>query len=259
MKKLILPLFAVLTIVSCRKTSGVEETSSLKVSEQNLSVIAERTATWCAPCGSYGMPKFQQAKIDYNQKAVFMAWKDAFSEALGGTDGSDLFTKVGPMFKLGNSVPTSFVNFVKKGDESLLVDAHNKSEVVVNSNYSFSVTGNKLSLKTTTKFFKDVKGKYLMAPYLILNDLQGYQNGHADGSNTMHPNYVVGVALPKGHDKKFDFGYEIANGNTKAGHTVSLEFTQEVDPTWLKHNLSYGLIMFKEQGDTLMFVNAFTK
>ena len=135
----------------------------------------------------------------------------------------------------------------------------NRSLDEIRPNYSFEVSGSQINLKTTTKFFQDVQGKYVMAPYLILNDLQGYQNGHADGANTMHPSYVVGVATPKGHSSKSNFGYEIANGNTKTGHSVSLEFTQAIDPTWQKHNMSYGLIMYKEQGDSLVFVNAFTK
>lgn len=261
MKKLILPLFAVLAIVSCRKTAGAEETSSLKVEKQNLSVIAIRTATWCAPCGSFGFPKFAQKQIDYNQKAVFMAWKDALSEAHnGGAEGDHLFTVVAPQFKLGGSVPTFFTNFIKEGNDATLVSEHNSSEVVVNSNYSFEKSGNLITLKTTTKFFKNVEGRYLMAPYLIVNDIKGYQNGHPDTPNTLHHSYVAGIAKPIGDNtSKSDFGYEIANGNTKEGHSVSLEFTQEVDPSWGKHQLSFGLIIFKDQGDSLAFVNAYTK
>ena len=76
-------------------------------------------ATWCGPCGSYGFPAFQTMKDTYGKKAVYMAWKEALSEA--SSVGDDLFTEVGPQFDLGGAVPTFFYNFIKYFSFHLLI------------------------------------------------------------------------------------------------------------------------------------------
>lgn len=256
MKKIILPLFVALTLVACKKSSTAEETQSLDVAEQNMSVVAKRTATWCGPCGSSGFPAFAQMETDFEGKAVFMAWKDAFATP----KGSELFDEVGPLFDLGGSVPTFFTNFKKERASGTIVDAHNNSPVIANSNYSFSVSGNKVNLKTTTKFFQDAEGDYLVAPYMIVDGIVGNQNGHADGANTVHHKYVAGVAKPVTSSTDENFGYQVAKNGAKAGHTVSLEFEATRDPSWNKNDISFGVIIFKqESADSLTFINAYTK
>ncbi len=257
MKKIILPAIMALTLVACRKTSSMEETQSLTVSEQNMSAMGKVTATWCGPCGSWGFPKFAGYETDYAGKAVFMAFKD---NLIPGGRSEDLYSKVGDMFKMDVSgVPTFWVNFKKGASEATAVAEHNSSPVIVNSNYDLSVSGNKVNLKTTTKFFKSVEGEYLLAPYMIVDGIVAPQNGHPDTPNTTHHKFVADVAKPTTTSTVKNWGYKIGSGKIKAGHTVTLEFEADRDPSWNASDISFGLIMVKEQGDSLVFVNAFTK
>ncbi len=255
MKKLLLPFAAVLVLAACKKTSDATETATLDVTEKNMAVVAKRTATWCPPCGSYGFPTFEQKKVSFGDKAVYMAWKDAFVS----TDGSHLFDEVGPKFELGGSVPTFFNNFDVAAGASA-VDEHVNAPVIANANYDMVVSGNQVTLKTTTKFFKNVEGTYYMAPYMIVDNIVGNQQGHADGVNTVHHNYVAGIAKPSGTSANKDWGYTIAAGSIKEGYTANLEFTMTRDIGWNESDISFGLIIFKKgEDDKLEFVNAFTK
>lgn len=257
MKKLLLPFAAVLVLAACKKTSDSTETATLDVTEKNMAVVAKRTATWCGPCGSYGFPTFESKQTQFGTKAVYMAWKDALST--GSTDGSHLFDEVGPKFELGGSVPTFFNNFDAAAGAAS-IDEHVNAPVIANANYDLTVSGNQVTLKTTTKFFKDAEGTYYIAPYMIVDNIVGYQNGHADGNNTVHNAYVAGVAKPKSTSGSEDWGYTIAAGSVKAGYTANLDFTMTRDMGWNESDISFGLVIFKKLADDkLEFVNAFTK
>ena len=259
MKKIILSLIVVTSLVACRKTSMMENSdATLEVTESNMSVIAKRTATWCGPCGSYGFPAFQTMKDTYGKKAVYMAWKEALSEA--SSVGDDLFTEVGPQFDLGGAVPTFFYNFIKSDGNDSLIDNHFESTyVVANANYDIEIKGQTIGLKTTTKFFANVEGTYYIAPYLIVDNIVGYQNGHPDGANTVHHNYVAGIAKPTTVSGSKNFGYQITASGAKRGHTINLDFSIPKQVTWKDRDISFAIVIFKQEPWGLQFVNAFTK
>lgn len=255
MKKFVLPILAVAALASCKKVSESVETANLEVQEKNMAVVAKRTATWCGPCGSWGFPTFDSKKTQFGSKAVYMAWKDALNTY---NDGDHLFDEVGPKFELGGSVPTFFNNF-DAGAGASAVDDHVNSDVIANSNYEFSVSGTQVNLKTTTKFFQNAEGDYYVAPYMIVDNIVGYQNGHADGNSTVHHNYVAKIAKPTTLSSNKDWGYKVGTGKISKGHTVTLEFEATRDLTWHENDISFGVVIFKDVNDTLRFVNAFTK
>jgi len=256
MKKLITLVLIMSAIVSCRKTSPMESSKdTLKVEEKNMSVISKRTATWCGPCGSSGFPLFENLKTQYGNDAVYMAWKDAFVTE----KGSHLFDTVGPAFNLGNSVPTFFANFQKDWNDSMVKSHINAEYVIANSNYDMSVEGQKVSIKTTTQFFTDVEGEFYIAPYMIVDNIVGYQNGHPDENNTVHHNYVASIAIPTTVNGDSDFGYQITTKGADRGFTVNLNFETNKNPTWQTRDISFALIIFKKQSWGLEFINGFTK
>lgn len=259
MKRFLLPLFAVLAFASCKKQSTATETPTLDVVEKNMSVIAKRTATWCGPCGGWGFTTFAGLMTTYDGDAVFMAWKDNLN---GGAlpDGDHLFTEVGPKFNIGNSTPTFFTNFVKENATTTLIDAHKNAPVVANSNYEFTTEGSKVNIKTTTKFFTSTEGNYYLAPYMIVDHIVASQK-QSDNSylDVEHHKYVARIAKPNTLGATKDFGYKIAGGSIASGYTVNLDFETTRDLSWAESDISFGMVIFKEQGDSLVFVNAYTK
>lgn len=255
MKKLILPFAALLFLAACKKTSPAVETNNLEVEEKNMPVIAKRTATWCPPCGDWGFSTFASKETQWEGKAVLMAWKDAFVEA----EGDMLFDELTDNFPVATPTPTFFTNF-----NSDLGDAdateHINAPVVANSNYEMTVSGTQVNLRTTTKFFKNVEGEFYLAPYMIVDGIMGNQQVSGQGTqNLEHHKYVAKVAKPTTVSNKEHFGYKIAKGKIDAGYTVSFDFEASRDLSWNESDISFGLIIFQKQADTLAFVNAFTK
>ncbi len=256
MKNIILVAFVTLAVASCRKTSKMEESdNTLEVTETNMAVVGKRTATWCGPCGSSGFPRFESLKEQYKGDAVFMAWKDAFTT----TEGSTLFDEVGPKFNLGNSVPTFFYNFIPNADDSVITKHLEADYVEANSNYEMEVSGQSVKLNTTTKFFANVEGTYYLAPYMIVDNIVGYQNGHPDGNNTVHHNYVARIAKPTTVSSVENFGYQLTTNGAERGFTINLEFTAKKEVSWNAKDISFGLVIYKQEPWGLQFVNAFTK
>tara|TARA_R110001606_G_scaffold279648_1_gene428212 strand:- start:355 stop:1125 length:771 start_codon:yes stop_codon:yes gene_type:complete len=256
MKRIIILIMIATVLISCRKTSKMEVTEgNLMVEESNMAVLAKRTATWCSPCGSSGFPLFENLKTQYGDDAVYMAWKDAFVTSTGST----LFDEVGPQFNLGGTVPTFFANFQKDWSDSMVRAHINAEYVIANSNYDMIIGGDRITLRTTTKFFTDVEGHFILAPYLIVDNIVGYQNGHPDDNNTTHRNYVVNIATPTTNVLTKNFGYQITTKGADRGFTVNLEFEVDRNPLWPARNISFALIIFKRQPWGLEFINAFTK
>ena len=256
MKKIILMVLIISSILSCRKTSPMlESDNTLEVTESNMAVVGKRTATWCGPCGSWGFPQFESLKQTYRGKALFMAWKDAFTT----TEGTTLFDEVGPTFNLGGSVPTFFYNFIPNANDSVITKHIESDYVEANSNYEMEVSGENVLLKTTTKFFANVEGVYYIAPYMIVDNIVGYQNGHPDGNNTIHHNYVARIAKPTTTSSVKNFGYQLTTNGADRGHTVNLDFTVKKDISWKTRDISFGLVIYKQEPWGLQFVNAFTK
>lgn len=258
MKKLLyISLFSTV-ILSCKKeSSDLETTPTLQVEEKNMGVFGLRTATWCGPCGGSldnSHDVFENAK----GLAVAMAFKDAFSAAQSPF-GSLLFDKVGDMFDLPNSVPSSFQNF--NIDFPGSINEHLELEVTVNGNYEIEFNGNEMTINTTTKFFRNYTGDVYLAPFIIVDSLVGAQAGHPDTPNTVHMKYVADVAYPSSRteEAKFEWGYLVSTSEVKAGHEVNLQFKAMKRDHWQNHNISIGMIYFRRIGNEFRFLNAFTK
>lgn len=255
-------ILASLILVSCKKeTSDKPETATLEVEQKNMGVVAKRTATWCGPCGGYGFTSFQNLLNNLEGEAVFLAFKGSFYHLDGyqvSSEGQLLFDNINDHFSIESSTPHFFYNFTP-GSSSGMVTSHNESDVVVNSNYEFEMHPDRITLKTTTKFFQDVEGDYYITPYLIVDNQMGYQLGHDDTTHTVHKKFVAAIAKPTTVSTPEPWGYRFASGETRKNHIVNLEFETMRQPDWTTEDVSFGIVIYKEQGDSLAFVNAFTK
>src|SRR5690554_780346 len=94
---------------------------------------------------------------------------------------------------------------------------------------------------------------------LIVSNQVGEQNGHPDGPNTVHPNFVANLAHPINTQFKDPWAYKVATGKIEKGYQINLEFEVYRNPDWTEEDISFALVLFKRVGGTYKFVNAFTK
>lgn len=262
MKALVCLVLSSLVLFSCKKEiSEKPETPVLDVEKKNMGVISKRTATWCSPCGNYGFNAFENHINNFGNDAVYLAFKGSFVHLDGyqvSSEGQLLFDNINAHFSIGAGTPHFFYNFTG-GSTSGIVASHNESDVVVNSNYEFELLNDKIKLKTTTKFFQDTEGEYYITPFLILDNQMGYQLGHDDTTHAVHKKFVAAIAKPTTLETAEPWSYRFATGQIRANHIVNLEFETPRKSSWSESDISFGIVIYKQQGDSLAFVNAFTK
>jgi len=261
MKKLILVPVLLTMAFACKKpVSDLETTPTLDVEEKNMGVWGVRTATWCGPCGS-SLNGTQDIFEQNKHLVVGMAFKDAFIGAEGAQSdwGNHMFDVVAGQFDLGSSVPTTFQNF-NTGTPGTIAE-HLAAEVVVNGNYEIDFNGNDMVIRTTTKFFTNYEEQVFLVPFIIVDDLVGYQTSHPESPNTVHKRYVADVALPvnKASEDKNEWGYLISDRFVKEGHTVNMTFKATKKSQWANQNVKIGMVYFRKIGNQFFFLNAFSK
>ena len=245
---------ATVFVMSCRKSPEVlNETKTLDVEEQNMSLITKFTGTGCSPCGSSGYTKFEGFKEQYKGKATFLAFRSGVSMP----NYYQAKTAIADEFALRTSTPSFSYNYIQ--DDSKQVMNHIDAPVIANSNYNLSISGDMLNLKTTTKFFKNVSGDYFILPYVVVNGIVGYQNNHPDSPNTKLDKNVAGIAHPTTFIQLEYLGYTIGAGKILKGYTANLDFEYKVDPSWDKDKIEVVLVLLKRENGKYTFVNSFTK
>ena len=248
-------LMVALAFVSCKKESTELITPGLEVSEKNSVLIAKHTWTGCGPCGGWGYTNFESLMTNYPDEVHV-----SFTRGnLGGLLNQQIYDFIKDTFNIDGGTPTFHNNLqdLNVSDAQSYMDSEG---VVMNANYEMEIIGEKIKLNTTTKFFRDTEGTYLLAPYLIVDSIVAPQSGHPDTPNTHHHKVAVNIAKPL-NELDADFrGYPIAHGELRDGHYVNLEFEVTIDPSWSPENISFALMMFKEKDNGVMeFVNVFSK
>lgn len=246
-----------------KESSGLEQSNMLEVEERNRGVIAKRTATWCGPCGGFGWNAFNNHKNTFEDDAVYLAFKTAFNSNSGGlvsAQGNSLYNKVLDLFNIESGTPRFFFNFDKDASSPVqAVSNHVNSPVYVNSNYEMRLQTETILLETTTKFFRDTVGEFAIVPFLILDGIEGPQDGHADSPNVAHDKFVADIARPVTLDESEEWGYSFVSGEIKKGLTMNLTFEVDRKPEWQEENISFTIVIFKKEGNQYKFINAFAK
>ncbi len=249
-------LVGALAFSSCKKSELDGESSDfLEVEETNSSFLVKHTGTWCGPCGGWGFTTFQSHIDNYGDTEVLAA---SVSGSLGGANNEMIFDAFGDAFDL-SATPTFFGNF-DGTIGSALIDAHKDAEVLVNSNYELEFVGDKIIVKTTTEFFKDLSGTdYYLSPFIVVDNIIAEQAGHPDGANTSHKKSLVDVANPVGFNPEV-FGYLVAGGDIRDGYRVNLEFEATRLAAWNDADISVALVLTtRDINGEPVFVNANTK
>lgn len=261
MKKIMFISIVFLALSACKKeNSDKETTETLTVEEKNMGVFAQRTATWCGPCGaSMNGTQDNMSNQLAQGRAVPMSFKDNFIGLNGMSHsnwGDYLFGEVLDQFEIESSVPHSFYNFTQSS-----IDEHVLDTVVLSGNYNIDFDGNKMTIKTTTQFFQSYLGDVYLAPFVIVNDLVGSQLEHPDTPNSIHKHFVADVAYPTGFapEDKSAWGYRVAAGQMPKGQKINMEFTLEKKAHWVNSNISIAMVYFRKVDNQYIFLNAFTK
>ncbi len=251
-----LSLMSIFALAACKKASTEEPTATLDVEEKNSVLIAKHTWTGCGPCGGWGFDTFETLTAN-NPEHVLVAFTRG---NLGGFGNQAIYDFMQTTFGIPGATPTFHNNLDATLSVNQAKEAMEINGVIANSNYEMTIEDGKIKLSTTTKFFQDAIGQFMLAPYLIMDGIIANQSGHPDGANTEHHKVAVDIAKPVGIAQPDFSGYKIADGKIKSGYTVNLECEVDADPSWNPNDISFALMILKSNGDgTFTLINSFTK
>lgn len=212
--------------------------------------IMDITATWCPPCGSYGIPGFTKA-ISLIGESNVVAMSVHATDAMSCAAGNELMAY--PQYK------TTSVPRVAGGSE-LIFPAGVYSDVnatankiktasdkvtslapVVNCYVGKTVSGSTVTLDVKAKFFTATTGDYFLAAYVLEDGIVASQQMSSGGPNAtqVHDHVLRGSFSST-------FGDAIANGSIEAGKVVAKTFTTTLDSKWKADKLHYAVIVWKK-------------
>lgn len=213
MKKLsLLSLFfvALFAITSCKKeeNNANPDNSSggqLTVEKKQRSIFIDFTATWCGPCGQWGIPNFKQGLQNGGDKVVGFAVHAAppqtselvayFNKPNNDTLFvapllNDLLANVNGLTLTG--WPTLWLNNIKVSNNQTTIanEINSKSaqEPAAGVALKVSRTSNGFTVETGTKFFKADNGEYFHTVLVTEDDIINRQNLSNPGSAANYNN-----------------------------------------------------------------------
>jgi thiol-disulfide isomerase/thioredoxin len=262
-----------LTLVStsCKKKEGCTDPNAINydaeakkdngscilVTESRKALLIEFTAAWCPPCGSYGAPTFVKMLEDYGDKVVAIASHGSNNQPDGMTnDYSNAFVKnfpIGgwPSFYLGNKTTTS-------GTIENDINNEFSMPIVASGALTYKIVNDKIEIKSKVEFFQEAIGDYYLGIYVIESGIDGgasAANGFVQ-KGTTDLNYKHNHVLRTGAVQSV-FGVKITNGTATKGFSIAKDYNITIDSKWVADNLEVVGIIFKQNGATFEYVNAF--
>lgn len=271
MKKLLLiaSAGALLTLAACKKddnNGGGDKPSPAVVPQTQQATVFYFGGTWCGPCGAYGKPAKEYIKATYPGKANIISCQyngstpDPMSNASANAMASLFFSgtiNLPTMMIGGAELP--FNGYVGSGITNSVVaskiDAVNAISPIANSKFTTSLSGNDISVKIETQFFKAVTptdGTYKIAAYITEDGLNHTQNQDASVNKNIHDN-ILRLTLGTSASG------EILTNQIDQWGVKSFNAFGTLNAAWKKEKLKVVVVIWKQAVDNkLTCVNSWS-
>lgn len=239
--------------IDAKKDDG----SCLYPAESRKATLIEFTAVWCPPCGSWGRDAFDQMLADHGAKVVGIA-------SHGSNSQPDVMTNTYSDAFKNNFTITGWPNFwvgnVQKGTSSNITNDLNTifgMPIVANGIIQFSIADGKITVKAGVKFFADASGEYFLGVYVLEDGIDGSNNAPTayNQKGDESTDYTHDHVLRTGAVTSV-WGEKIVDGSATNGETMMKEYTIDVDADWVADNLHVIGVIWKKNGSTYEYVNA---
>lgn len=303
MKKLsLLALFVAVTVAfsACKKdddkepTGGGSGSSPVSVDQKQRSMFIDFTATWCGPCGKWGIPTFKQAlsangddvvgfavHATPNQTSDLVAYyvrpnndtlfvSPLLGDILGGLNGLQL-----------TGWPTLWLNDAKMSSSASAINSKITAKAaespVAGVGVEVTPTANGFTARVGAKFFQATSGEYYTSVLITEDNITNRQNHSDPGQPAQyqvqtHDHITRGTAINSKEDRPNTFGdAAIASGSIESGKYVENSYTFTFPNfdfsslpanttlnkwTWKPENTNVVVILWKKNGTKYDFVNA---
>jgi hypothetical protein len=226
-----------------------------------MALMNKLTATWCGPCGQWGWTLNEDIITAGAGKAVFMgtygsssslfynpaaaAFKNQF-DASAGWPAFCLNGRNRTAYSASGGIYTS----TTKTNVIAAIDSTFATTAKVNAGFKMAYGTDSIRVSTRTKFFAEMTGDFYLGIYLIENGALGVQTGL---SGTVSHHYVLQGSFSQ------PFGTQIATGTSAANKEILTNFALKTNASWDKTKLKIAAVIWKKNGSTYEYVNAYTE
>ncbi len=264
MKKLLFILMAFALVASaCTKTDDDDDggddggSSGLNPTAAQKGFAINYTATWCGHCGDWGAPLIHTYADDAPKGVAICAHSgDPMSNSLFASFKADRTT--------GGGIPSFWVGDQKTTNKSAMANLIATGNAVAGVDYTYSVSGGVMTVKTSVKFFAAGSGDYYLSVLVLEDGIDGSSSAgqyKQSGTSNSYPNddyhhdFVLRASSVNGNA----YGEKIASSPAK-DKTINKEYKISVDASW-KNPYAVALIWKKESGAVpqYKFINSLKK
>ena len=210
---------------------------TIEVPERKKALLFKSTATWCGPCGWYHYVT-DSIYNNHSDSILFLNGHVATS-AVG-----DPYS--GPMHNLLNAVPGNsgiphysvagqWVDIWPPTYDELMgaAEIFFSQAIIANIAFNYEIVDNNITVSTTTEFFQDAEGDFLVGAMIVENNIMTYQNT-GDEYVDMLQHRIQRTVL--GDQNTYSFGKlwadEIASGPVTAGTKFDHLLSGTLNPDW---------------------------
>jgi hypothetical protein len=239
----------------------LDDGSCITVNKKQNSIFVKFTATWCGPCGSYGMNLFSEKTAQHNGK--ILGFTVQYNDALTNPNNIGLMNEFVQHMSPPNgtlSTPSFGVNNqyyaqnIAAFDSEINTNFNKSPNVGVGLNWTRGAGKNngKINMNILGKWFKPISGQYNITVLVIGKKIIAPQK--IDDSyiaNFEHKNVLLGSITQGGL-----YGESFYNGSTEINQLTEWKKVVQLDPTWDINNIYFGIIIWKKTGNTWVFENS---
>jgi thiol-disulfide isomerase/thioredoxin len=218
--------------------------------QERLGMIADFTATWCGPCGDWGLPAFKEAAKQTSNKAVALAVHAggsdlavAESEALNDAFG---ITGIPTLLANGTVDASSAGPLVTAVNDFITQDAQVSAAAIV----SIDEAKGSADIIAQTRWFEEMTGQMYLAIYVVEDSIENAQNT-GSGSQVINHDHVLRAEVTGQ-----EFGTMVLNGEAWSGKTETFEVSVDLDPAWNMENTHFAMVLWREGVSGKEFINA---
>ena len=243
MKKIYLPILALFL-------SSAVVAQSWSVPQTNSGLITKITASWCGACGAWGWEGFGELVGEHHEDHICMALYASSTSLFYTPDADVIAAEIGfggyPNFAgNGEDVGTGYAQV------NGIIESFEMNDVIANAAYEVvSVNENEIEILVKVKFFEAVAGTFLVAGYVIEDDIVGYQNSQGDSA---HHHVVF-----RGAFTEADNDFMVTTSGADAGETFTKTLTIDRASEWKLSNLEVATVLWQQDENNqtdLIYVN----
>lgn len=239
--------------VNYNDSAVVNDGSCVVIPVKQNGMFFKFTATWCQPCGEWGMDAFEE--VYQANKGKIVAFTVQTNDDLMTPRNQPTFEAFStrwdysgtPNFVVNNTLINT--NYYEAAGQ---INSITSATPTIGTGIHWTIGGGpntgKINVNVYAKAFSALTGEYKMGVYIIAKRLIAYQNGQGD--NYEHHKVLLGFA---GDDP---WGETITTSGASADQVFHKGYVVPLEPTWNVADIEVVSIIWKKNGANWDFVNA---